>query len=325
MTAKGNRPEDVGVGFEARRFASGRVLLMTLNGHTIVFLWCAQPILQSVVAVILWRRKLHRQFPAFFLFLLAQIANFAVIFPFWLLGPYGLFFWLFWLGEAVNAVLGFKVIHEIFLDVFRPYHTLKDLGTLVFKWAGVVMLLVAVVVAFSNSLENPLVHALTTLHRSVRIVQLGLILFLFLFSRFLGVSRKQISFGISLGFGLFAGVELAMYALHSGGFVKQGIVNRINMATYSLAILIWLGYALSRKAVREVAVNHLQTERWEQGLADLQHPVPSDSLIPMFETMVERAFSRNSDLELAENHFPLKRPVNPPKAHSAAAGSKTPL
>ncbi len=297
---------------------------MNLHSHTVLYLWCAQPILQSVVAVVLWRRKLHKQFPVFFLFLLAQIANFAVTFPLWLVGDFKTYFVFFWLGEAVNAVLGFKVIHEIFLDVFRPYHTLKDLGTLLFKWAGVVMLLVSVVVAFSNSFdENPLVHALTTLQRSVRIVQLGLILFLLLFSSFLGVSRKQVSFGISLGFGLFAGVELMLYALNSGGFVKLNHLNLINMSTYNLAILVWLGYSLSRKAVRVAAINHLQTQRWEQGLADLQRPLSSDSLIPMFEGMVERAFSRSSNLELTEGHIPFNSPGNPPRANSAAAGSKT--
>ncbi|MGD0793056.1 MAG: hypothetical protein ABR920_14920 [Terriglobales bacterium] len=297
---------------------------MTGHSHTIVlYLWCAQPILQSVVAVILWRRKLHKQFFVFFLFLLAQVANFAVIFPLWLSGN-GTYFWLFWLGEAVNAVLGFKVIHEIFLDVFRPYHTLKDLGTLLFKWAGVVMLLVSVVVSFSNSFDkNLLWQVLTTLQRSVRIVQLGLILFLLLFSRFLGVSRKQISFGISLGFGFFAGVELMLYALHSGGFVKMGVFNLINMVAYILAIFVWLGYSLSRQVVRVAAVNHLQTQRWEQGLADLQHPVPSDSLIPMFEGMVERAFSRSSNLAPAENHSSLNNSGAPLEANSAAAGSKT--
>lgn len=205
-------------------------------------LWCAQPILQAAVALILWRRKLHKQFPVFFWFLLAQLANFVVLFPLWITGTNGAYFWLFWTGEAVNAVLGFKVIHEIFIDVFRPYHTLKDLGTLLFKWAGVVMLLVSVVVAFSDSYDrSPLIHALTTLQRSVRIVQLGLILFLVLFAHFLGVSRKQTSFGISLGFGLFAGVELSLYTLYSGGFVKQGNLNLINMLTYNFAILVWLG------------------------------------------------------------------------------------
>ena len=298
---------------------------MTWHSHTVaLYLWCAQPILQSVVAVILWHRKMHKQFPVFFLFLLVQVANFAIIFPLWLIGDFKMYFVFFWLGEAANAVLGFKVIHEIFLDVFRPYHTLKDLGTLLFKWAGVVMLLVSVVVAFSNSFDqSPLVHAVTTLQRSVRIVQFGLILFLLLFSRFLGVSRKQVSFGISLGFGLFAGVELMLMALNSGGFVRQGNLNLVNMVTYALAILVWFGYSLSRKSVRVAAVNHLQTQRWEQGLADLQPPVLSDSLIPMFEGMVERAFSRSSNLESTEGHTPFTSPGNPPRANSAAAGSKT--
>lgn len=295
---------------------------MTWHSHNVVFyLWCTQPILQSVVAVIMWRRKLHKRFPVFFTFLLAQIANFAIILPPLLTGKYRLYFWFFWLCEPVNAILGFKVIHEIFLDVFRPFHTLKDLGTLLFRWAGVVMLLVSVVVAFSNSFDqSPLLHAITTLQRSVRIVQLGLILFLLLFSRFLGVSRRQLSFGISLGFGLFAGVDLMMYALNSGGFVREHVFNLITLSAYNLGIFVWLGYSLSRKAERSGAVNRLQTERWEQGLTDLQPPVPSDSLIPMFEGMVDRAFSRSSNLEAADD--PFQPQDTAAKANSAAAGAK---
>jgi hypothetical protein len=318
---------------------------MTLSNPSVVLcLWCSQPILQSAVAMIFWRRKVHKKFPVFFLFLLAQIAIFVVIFPLWLAGNlagnnpagsgnsnndrlagyYTLYFGLFWLGEAINAVLGFKVIHEVFLDVFHPYHTLKDLGTLLFRWAGIVMLLVSVVVAFANSYEqSPLVHAITTLHRSVRIVQVGLILFLILFAGFLGVSRKQISFGISLGFGLFASVELMLMVLKSGGLVKEAIFDTINMVAYNVAIVVWLGYSLSRKTVREVAVNHLQTQRWEQGLADLQPSAASDSLIPMFEGMVERAFSRSSGEDAMEGQSP-PNPSAPAsgKANSAVAGSK---
>ncbi len=296
---------------------------MTWHSHTVVlYFWCAQAILLSGLTVILWRRKLYKQFPTFFLFLLAQVAYFAVLFPLWITGNRSLYFWPFCLSQVIDAVLGFKVIHEVFVDVFRPYRTLKDLGTLVFKWAGVVMLLVAVVVAFSNSsYENPLTHALTTLQRSVRVAQLGLILFLFLFSRYLGVSRKQLSFGISLGFGLFAAVELMLLALHSGGLVARNNFNLINMLTYNLAIFVWLGYSLSRQAVRESAVNRLQTQRWEHELADLQHPVPADSLIPRFEDMVERAFSRSSNLESAGNYSPFNSPGTPLKANSAAAAS----
>ncbi|MGA2966785.1 MAG: hypothetical protein ABSD64_11275 [Terriglobales bacterium] len=225
--------------------------MMEYNHRIVLCLWCAQPMLQAAVAAILWRRKLHKQFPVFFMFLLAQVANFAVTFPLWATDRRTVYFGFFWLGEAINAVLGFKVIHEIFVDVFRPYHTLKDLGSLVFKWAGVVMLLVAVVVAFSNSADrNPLVLIMTTLQPAVRVAQVGLVLFLLLFSRFLGVSRKQVSFGISLGFGLLAGADLMLLALHSGKFVSLMYLNLINLAAYVLANLVWLGYSVSPKAVR---------------------------------------------------------------------------
>lgn len=302
---------------------------MSLHSHaTSMCLWWAQPILQSVVAAVLWRRKLHRQFPVFFSFLLAQLVIFAGTYPLYRANNhnykwYFWYFWVFWSGEAVNAVLGFKIIHEIFLDVFRPYHALKDLGTPVFKWAGVVMLLVSVVVAASNSFsQDPIVHAVTTLERSVCMVQFGLILFLILFSRFLGVSRRQVSFGIALGFGVSAGTKLMLLAMMSGGLVHQGNYNLINMLSYNLSILVWLAYSFLPHVARETAVNYLQTQRWEQGLTELQHTAPDDSLIPMFEGMVERAFSRSSSLEAADDRLPFPRPPEPPRVKSAAAGSK---
>jgi hypothetical protein len=75
--------------------------------------------------------------------------------------------------------------------------------------------------------------------------------------------------------------------------------------------------------VRQATVNRLQTQRWEQSLADLQNPEASDSLIPMFEGMVERALLRNSNLEPAEDVPPIEQSFPRPRANSAVAGSKT--
>jgi hypothetical protein len=267
------------------------------------YLWCAEPLLQAAVAVAFWRRKLNKLFPVFFTYILAQIGIFAITFPLRGATNYEWFFYSYWVGAAISALLGFKIIHEIFLDVFRPYHMLKDLGTVLFKWTGLVMLLVSIVFAFSNSAHSdPLSQAVTLMQRSVRMVQCGLILFLLLFSQFLGVSRKQQSFGIALGFGLFASVELILLALFSGGYINARAMGLVNTVMYDVAIVVWLAYALARGAARDVAINHLQTQRWERSLADLQTtsapgPVAPDSLIPMFEGMVERAFSRSSHLD----------------------------
>jgi len=288
---------------------------------TSVYLWCAQPILQSAVAAVLWRRKLHKQFPVFFSYLLVQVAFFAVTFPL-----YGRsttwYFSTFWIGQALNAILGFYVIHEIFVDVFRPYHALRDLGTPVFKWAGAVMLLVSIVVAASNSFSQfPLIQAITTMQRSVRMVQFGLILFLVIFSRFLGVSRRHLSFGVALGFGSFAGLELMLLAMFSGGFIGRHHMNLSNMFCYDLSIFLWLAYAWLAKVVREKAANPLQTQRWERSLADLRHEGHGSSLIPMFEGMVERAFSRSSNIDSAEDLGQRGDSAETPRTKSAAAGS----
>ncbi|HTR23224.1 MAG TPA: hypothetical protein VMI10_04525 [Terriglobales bacterium] len=300
---------------------------MSLHSQTtIMALWYSQPVLQVAVAIVVWRRGLYKQFPVFLAFLLTQVGGFVISYPVYKI--YGqstlAYFGLYWSEEALSAVLSFKIIHEVFLDVFRPYHSLKDLGTPVFKWAGLVMLLVAMVVAASNSSEgNPIVNAVLTLQRSVRLVQVGLILFLILFSQFLGVSRRQVSFGIALGFGISAGGELMLLAMHSGRLIHMGNLNLINMMCCNASILVFLLYSFSKVVAREAGGNYLQTQRWERGLADLQPAASNDSLIPMFEGMVERAFSRSSNLEDIDRHLTFNKPPAPSRAKSAAAGSKS--
>src|SRR3954462_12705107 len=259
-------------------------------------MWVAQPALLLGVATALYWRRLHVTFPVFGSYIAFQILTFAIIFPVWKLRPYSDYFYTHWTLEAVSLALGFKVIHEIFLDVFRPYHTLKDLGSVLFKWAALVMLLVAGVVAASSSGadQEPIVSAVTTVERCVRVIQCGLVLFLLVFSKYLGVSRRQHSFGIVLGFGGFASVELLMVALSSSGHVTPPLVNLVNSMAYDLAVVTWLGYALMKSPSRDASANLLMSQRWERSLGDIQNPLPGDSLIPMFEGMVDRAFSRTN-------------------------------
>jgi hypothetical protein len=256
-------------------------------------LWITQPVLQTVIAVIMYRRGRYRQFKFFFAYIVAQILAFAVVFPTYRHAPMACFY-LSWVSTAISVALGFKVIHEAFLDAFRPFHTLRDLGTVLFKWAGLVMLLVAGVVSVStNSSDSaPWVEAILTAQRCVRIIQVGMVLFLLFFARYLGVSRRQYSFGVALGFGCFAMVELSLVASWVGDHLNNLSMNMINMAAYNGALLIWLGYTLAKSPAREATSTLLRPQRWEQSLTDIHHPLPANSLIPMFEGMVDRALSR---------------------------------
>src|SRR5438477_1809109 len=263
-------------------------------------LWFAHPALQSsLVGVMLWR-KLHRTFPMFFYYVAFQLMVFAITFPLYRPNLYTIFFYVYWCTTAISAVLGFRVIHEVFLDVFRPYHTLRDLGSVLFKWAGLVMLMVAAVVAASTAsgTEDPLQTGIMTLQRSVRVVQCGLILFLLVFSRYLGTNWRQKSFGIALGFGAFASVELSLIAINAstGNVFNQVLSSWINTIAYNITIFIWVGYMLVKSPAREPASHMLRPQRWEEGLNAIQHPQTADSLIPMLESMVDRALSLTNGL-----------------------------
>ena len=257
-------------------------------------LWIAHPLLQAGIAAVMLRRQLHRKFKFFFAYIVTQIFTFAVIFPAFLWQHYSVYFYLYWFSNAISVALGFKIIHEIFLDVFRSFHTLRDLGTVLFKWAGLVMLLVAAVVSVSSASTEmlPWMLAIVTTQRCVRIIQVGMVLFLLFFSRYLGVSRRQHSFGLALGFGAFAMIELTLIASWAGKHLAELSTGLVNMSAYNVTLLIWMGYLLSRSEVREEAGILLKPQRWEQSLSDLQHPLPANSLIPMFEGMVDRALSR---------------------------------
>jgi len=256
-------------------------------------LWIAHPVLASAIAIVMLRRGQHRVFKYFFAYVVAQILTFAVVFPtYWY--KHSAYFYISSFTTAISVALGFMVIHESFLDVFRPFHTLRDLGTVLFKWAGLVMLLVAGVVAVSTNSSDtaPWMQAILTAQRCVRLIQVGMVLFLLIFARYLGVSRRQQSFGITLGFGAFAVVELGLIASWAGYRPSEVSMGVVNMVAYNCTLFTWLAYAFSKSKARDASASLLRPQRWEQSLTDIHHPLPGDSLIPMFEGMVDRALSR---------------------------------
>ena len=132
-----------------------------------------------------------------------------------------------------------------------------------------------------------------TSQRCVRIIQVGMVLFLLFFAHYVGINRRQLSFGIALGFGSFAVMELIVICTWVGNHLSGPAISLLNMGAYNSSLLMWLGYVYLKRPARDASFSLLQPQRWEQSLSDIHHPVPADSLIPMFEGMVDRALSRS--------------------------------
>ncbi len=258
-------------------------------------LWVVQPVLLSVLATMMRRRKLHKDFPVFFWFTVIQVIAFAIEFTVYKIAAYRIYFCTFWIVTALNLALEFKIIHEVFSDIFRPYHALKDLATALFKWAALVMVLVSgVFITTSSAWSDPVGRDVLILQRCVEVIQCGMLLFLLAFCKPLGISWRRPSFGIALGFGLSAGSELICFGLFFGGHISNDVLNITTMLCYNLGIFVWLFYASLNRS--EFAATVLVPQRWDNALMDIHPQGEPDSLIPMFEHMVDRAFSKTQDL-----------------------------
>ena len=265
-------------------------------------LWAAQPVLQGAVIFSLWRKKLHKAFPYFVAYLATQALTVAILLPIYTFSSDRFYqhYWysLNWAASLLEICLAFKVLHEIFTDIFRPFPAMKDLGTILFRWGALVMLLVGVVVAASAQSDSTPVmeQVVVAVQRCVRLAQVGLVLFLLSLASHLGIRWRHRSFGLALGFGFLACAELLVYALllNGRGFISPGAASLANMMAYNFSILIWFSYCWMRAPEAVPESTRLKTQRWDRSLGELQFGGPQESLIPMFEDMVERALARSA-------------------------------
>ena len=96
-----------------------------------------------------------------------------------------------------------------------------------------------------------------------------------------------------MGFGVLASAELLAVALCSGRHISPDTMNIFNMAAYMVSVSIWLLYCWVNS--HDVRLPVLVPQRWDEALMDINPQDDAESLIPMFEHMVDRAFSKTQN------------------------------
>ena len=280
-------------------------------------LWVGQPVLQFSVAALLRRRKLEREFPFFFKYLIFQgVAN-VLLFAF--LNHYRAYFYTYWTLTAISTVLEFGIIYEIFGQLFRPYPHLGDFARVLFRWAGSLLLLVAVLLALTASAtEDPIVVGALWAERSVRLVQCGLVFFLLWFCSYLGITRRHYLFGVALGFGTIASTELAAVATRMvTGYIDDRGFNIALLAAADFAAIVWSIYLVSpAPAVKPAPVLAPPGQKWEAGVAELLYPHPEPGLLTRIDKMVEDAFAHSrpgTEVRPPEAPAAPQAPIPPPR------------
>jgi len=206
--------------------------------------WLAGPLLQITLLIFMVRRKIHGVFPRFFSYILFQTLKSACLFVVYRYFRES-YFDAYWTGNALSVIFTVAVMDEILRSLFREYGGIQLLGTTIFRWSCGLLFLLAVLGALSSSEADGdrVVAAVFAFDRSVRLMQVGLFLLLMLLCRiFRNCSRQQV-FGIALGFGVFASVELILVSIVMWYGNGQGaIISLLKSTAYNAVTLVWIGY-----------------------------------------------------------------------------------
>jgi hypothetical protein len=237
------------------------------------YLWIAPHVLQLAIVFIMIRRRLVSEFPVFLTYTLFQIVMGATLFAFDHISAVSARQYVAtqWVDTIGSIVLRFALIYEIFSRIFDPYPALVKLGRLLLRWGVVVLLLVAVAVAARAPNTAPWLSGIHVMNCAVSLMQSGLLVFLFLFSSYFGLSWRSYVYGVAAGLGIFSSVTLATAALQvaTGIAAASYTLDFVTMAIYHCCVVIWLIYLLAPETAR-LSVKHLPDNNLEQWNIEMQ-------------------------------------------------------
>jgi hypothetical protein len=230
--------------------------------------------LEGVLVGLMLFRGFYKKLPYFFTYIAYDVANTLVLWGLQKHHPVA-YFHGYWYGEIVSWVLILAVIYEIYASLLKEYTSLQKLGAILFWFMGVVLVLVAFWTAFNSPGSDTLrfIRAVLTLERSMRIVQAGLLMVLFVFASFFGLSWKNYLFGIALGLSIFIFAELAIVAVRTfGGKAQNLFYVLLKPASYDLAALVWMVYLVKSWQAKDLpALPRTQLVEWNDTLQELLH------------------------------------------------------
>ena len=198
------------------------------------------PIISGGLAIILLRRKAHREFPFFFSYVSASIL-FGLLRAF-VANNYRLYFEIFWTTEAIYIVMALLALHEVFRKVFAAFYE-KRWFWLFFPIVVIAISMLAVIYRLGSPPReaNQVISLIISLGMSVHLVQALLFVLFFVLVWFNGIGWREYPFGIVMGFAVIAIVSFSVQ------WARSEFGTKLNMAwtyappvAYIVAVILWL-------------------------------------------------------------------------------------
>jgi hypothetical protein len=235
-----------------------------------------EPILCGMLVYFLVRAKAARQFAYLFALLCARLTCSFICIPLLTFSGHGierhlayqLYFYVYWVSFALEAILSLLVIYSIFKLAMAPLKGLQTLGMLVFRWVAAISGAVAIGVAVTphQSGIHFMTAMITQLQQTSSILTLCLLLFVCFAIRPMGLSFRSRIFGVSLGLGFLATINLVNSAWIAHNPSMYSVFSLINGLAVGLTLLTWSAYFAFPEPKRRIIVLPTTSPflRWNQ-------------------------------------------------------------
>ncbi len=193
----------------------------------------------SLASILLWR-KLYREFPFFFTYISSSIV--IAILRVSVRGDYKIFFKIYWVTEAIYALLALLALHEAFRWVFRPFFEKRWFGL----FFPIVFLAIAIMAGLYHfhglpSEANQVINLVLSFSLAVNWVEAGIFVLFFLLVWFHGIRWRDYPFGIVVGFAVISVGSLASrWARSEFGTKFNFLASYAPAVAYLLAVVLWI-------------------------------------------------------------------------------------
>ena len=277
----------------------------------------AEFLLSAVLGFLFWKKGLHRRFPAMGTYLSLRVAS-APVLSLLLLGQMGrlggsqqfqrtsaqVYFFAYWLVYLASAVILYFICMEVFRAALSALPGLLKFGVVIFRWAVLVSIIVTVSsMSFAHRGVLIMPDVAIPLMRSVSLLELCLLAFLCLSMNALRLSVRDLSFGISLGFGLMASNDFVFAALTSRFASLTAPLQFVYESVILVSLGTWVAYCALPEPVRKPVMMPVNSTiyRWNEIASALGHTgtqvavhQPANSLfLTDVENVVEKVLNRN--------------------------------
>ncbi|MGB0063492.1 MAG: hypothetical protein WBP85_03530 [Terracidiphilus sp.] len=242
-------------------------------------------LLWAALAIVFWRKGLHRRFPAmgYYLVLRAVSAPLLLVVLFGLSHAespsrylllskvYSIDFFAAYLSAAI---LLFFVCVEVFRSALAPFPGIAKLAVVIFRWAAFVSVIVSLSsVSFTHPNLRTAVAVLYNLMHAVSLLTLCLLAFLCISMNALRLSVRDHAFGIALGLGIMSSGDFILASLGSHIKTLNDPVEFVYEGLILLSLAIWGTYSLLPEPARKPILIPASSTiyRWNEIASALGH------------------------------------------------------